>query len=209
MCGRYTNRLSWADLVRLYGVEWPQTAMVPRYNAAPTQLMPAVYGQPRRMEMMSWGFLGPKGLLINARAETVGKLPTFRASFLLRRCLVPADGFYEWRKLGRERQPYFISLASGEPFSFAGVFDQGRFAIITTDANELVDDLHDRMPAILPRDAYDAWLSPATGPGLAKALLGPYPSEQMRMWPVSRRVNKAEPDEPGLIKKVPEERGLF
>lgn len=216
MCGRFTNRMSWAEIHGLYNlVDWSEVELTPRYNAAPMQQLPVVVGQPAHGELMSWGIKGAKGLIVNAKSETVSKLPTFRDAFRQRRCLVPADGFYEWKVLAGERYPYYFTMHNEEPFCFAGIYNPEGFSLMTTTPNAVVAEVHDRMPVILPREAYHAWLDPATEEADLKALLGPYPAEEMQTHPVSRRVNKVVDadkqriDGAGLIVPVKEERGLF
>ncbi|HYT88298.1 MAG TPA: SOS response-associated peptidase, partial [Gemmataceae bacterium] len=146
--------------------------------------------------------------LINARAETVADKPAFRAAFRQRRCLIAADGFYEWQKLERRKQPYYFRLRDGQPFAFAGLWEHWErddeavetCTILTTTANELVRPLHERMPVILaPRD-FDLWLDPKTpkGPALQE-VLRPYPAAEMAGYPVGARVNNAKHDEPSCV----------
>ena len=202
--------MSWSELARLYQlVDWPSVELVPRYNIAPTQEVPVIVGEPRHGVLMRWGFPGAHGLLINARSETVSKLPAFRESFQARRCLVPADGFYEWKKLGRERHPYLIELADGRPFSLAGIHDGQQFVVLTTTANPLLEFLHTRMPVILPPESYSDWLQERTPENRLQALLTPYPGEALRTHPVSQRVNHTQNDDAGLLRPVQEQRGLF
>ncbi|MBA2592969.1 MAG: SOS response-associated peptidase [Pseudomonadota bacterium] len=148
---------------------------------------------------------------INARAETIAEKPTFRDAFRLRRCLVAADGYYEWRKREGTKQPYFISVKHGEPFAFAGVWEhwaqEGQSidscAIIVTEANELTKPIHDRMPVILAPEAYDLWMDPdLTDAERFKAFLKPYPSERMLAYPVSTAVNNPKNDQPDLIARA-------
>jgi putative SOS response-associated peptidase YedK len=136
---------------------------------------------------------------INARAETVARLPTFWDAYRKRRCILPVDGFFEWKavKGQRAKQPYAIAMKDGSPFGIAGIWENWKepssgewirtFAIITTDANELVAEIHDRMPVILPDSGYVRWLGEEEDP---RELMRPFPSETMRMWPISTRVNK-------------------
>jgi len=193
----------------------------PRYNVAPTQLVAIVRLRPndpqRTLVFAKWGLIpswakdrsvGPK--LINARAETVAEKPAFRAAFKYRRCLIPADGFYEWKRQPKKgKQPYLITAADGEPFAFAGLWEHWKSpddeviescAILTTDSNELVRALHDRMPVIVQEKDYDLWLDPdVKDPKLLKPLLQSYPSDRMRSRPVSTRVNKADYDAPDCV----------
>jgi putative SOS response-associated peptidase YedK len=164
----------------------------------------------RQLDMLHWGLVpswskDPKQghNPINARSETIDK-GMFKSTFTKRRCLVPADGFYEWKKTESGKQPYLFRLRNHEPFAFAGVWEYWKredgeplvsFAILTTDANKAVEDVHNRMPVILPRDEYDRWLnaSESDAPGL-KELLRPYPAEEMTSQPVSKRVNSPRVD---------------
>jgi putative SOS response-associated peptidase YedK len=154
---------------------------------------------------------GPKP--INAKAETISKLPMFREAYAFRRCIVPVDGFFEWRAIkgARGKQPYAIAMKDGSPFGLAGLWENWRdpntgewertFAVITVPSNELVGQIHDRMPAILKSETYDRWLSLELDP---HELLISYPSEVMTMWPISTRVNKPENDEPSILDRVGE-----
>jgi putative SOS response-associated peptidase YedK len=197
---------------------------LPRFNIAPTQSVIVVSddGQ-RRLVQMRWGLIpswakdpsiGDR--MINARAETLAEKPTFRAALKRRRCIIPADGFYEWQKLGKVKQPVRIVLKSREPFGFAGLWEQwispngeGIFSctIVTTAANELLKAVHDRMPVILTRDAEAAWLDPKTqDPEKLLPLLKQYPPEQMEFYPVSRDVNSPAVDKPSIIERINTER---
>jgi putative SOS response-associated peptidase YedK len=153
--------------------------------------------------------------MINARAETVAEKPAFRGAFRRRRCLVPADGFYEWRSEGRRKQPYRIRLKSGTTFAFAGLWEHREapegapggaiesFTIIVTDANALLRPIHDRMPVILNPSDHDAWLDTrAAAPDEAKALLKPFPADEMEIYAVSTRVNSPRFDDPELIEPM-------
>jgi putative SOS response-associated peptidase YedK len=209
MCGRYVIKSPAAKLkVRFQLDEMP--LFEARYNIAPTQPVPLV----RRTDQLKpqwtvarWGLIPSwakdakiGNRLINARGETVADKPSFRSAFRKRRCLIPADGFYEWKKRDGGKQPHFIHLADDEPFAFAGLWEQwtnpedGELiescTIVTTEANELMRTLHDRMPVILPPAEYERWLDPAYQDvnGL-KALLRPFPSEEMTAYPVSAYVN--------------------
>jgi len=209
MCGRYVIKSPAAKLkVRFQLDDLP--LFEPRYNIAPTQPVPIVrrLDEPRRAwTPVRWGLIpswakdakiGNK--LINARGETVAEKPSFRSAFRKRRCLIPADGFYEWKKLDGGKLPHFIHLRDEEPFAFAGLWEHWTnpedgeviesCTIVTTEANALMRTLHDRMPVILPPADYDRWLDPATQDveGL-KALLRPYSSEEMTAYPISAYVN--------------------
>jgi putative SOS response-associated peptidase YedK len=172
--------------------------------------------------MLRWGLIpswakdpaiGMK--LINARAETVAEKPSFRKSFKQRRCLVLADGFYEWQKEGRVKQPYYIRLKSERPFAFAGLWDHWAdadektiesCALLTTEPNELMAPIHHRMPVILNPDAYDDWLDPdQQDVARLVTLLGPYPAGEMVANPVSRLVNNARFDDPRCVEPLVEQ----
>jgi len=218
MCGRY--RLTQAELfaelndIRLGGKPFPK-----RYNIAPTQRVAVVYDEaPDTLGEARWGLVPSwakdtkiASSLINARCETVATKPAFRAAWKKRRCLVPADGFYEWQKSGAVKIPQHILMRTGEPFAFAGLWETWHdpatpeaeplrtCTIITGPPNELVAPIHDRMPVILPRERYTAWLSPETTPEERTAMLTPFPAEQMRAYPISPRVNSPRNDDPALI----------
>ncbi len=172
------------------------------------------------LDMIRWGLLPPWAKdrkmawkMINARAETVSTAPAFRKAFAERRCLVPVDGFFEWKKVGKEKRPYMIAMADRQPFTLAGLWENWKdresgewvrtFTIITTDANELVAQLHDRMPVVIAPEDRERWLK---GPDV-KDLLKPYPSERMMMWPVSPKLNSPKNDSPDLLEPVPEADG--
>lgn len=218
MCGRFTNKITWQELVELYDIHNIafRPNLPPRYNIAPTQTVPIVRasGEGPELALMRWGLLpswakdiklGYK--LINARAETVTEKPSFRDAFRRRRCLVPADGFYEWRKEGDVRQPYRIVVGDGEPFAMAGLWESWTaredgggvakgetvlsFTVITTEANEKIADIHGRMPVILPRETWDGWLSGAAG----TEILRPLPAERTEFYRVATRVNSVRNDD--------------
>ncbi|NJM34932.1 MAG: SOS response-associated peptidase [Rhodomicrobium sp.] len=147
---------------------------------------------------------------INAKSETVASLPSFRAAYAKRRCIVPVDNFFEWRKTAPPKQPYAIAMADGSPFGLAALWENWRhpvtgdyirtFCILTCPANALIATIHDRMPVILPRDAYLRWLSPAEPD--PRDLLVPFPAEAMRMWPISTRVNSPGNDGAEILRPV-------
>ncbi len=224
MCGRYTNRYSWSELHRLYavtGVAPPPSNFRPRYNIAPTDTVPVVRRRAgnRAVDFLKWGLVpltaknaADAAKLINARAETVPDRAPFRSAFLHRRCLVPADGFYEWKKITpKQKQPYFVTMRDNAPFAFAGIYEywiprEGprleTFAIITCPANSVVATLHDRMPVILTPESWPAWLGEQLiSPERLKALLKPFPPERMECWPVGPRVGNVANDDPGLIER--------
>lgn len=176
-----------------------------RFNVAPGQDIAVLAGQPARFVVCRWGFFSgtvsgghPRLPLINARAETLADRPAFATARRARRCLIPADGFYEWHREGRARRPFHFGLLDRTPFAFAGLYDDsfpGRAAepgccIVTVAANSLVAPVHDRMPAMLAPTAWAAWLG-ADDPDNAGALLAPFPPERMTGWPVAPLVNSA------------------
>lgn len=194
----------------------------PRWNAAPSQELLVIRRNHKSDEVslypLRWGLIpswcnDPKGgrKPINAKAETVATLPTFRDAYRQRRCIVPVDGFYEWKAIRgqKAKQPDAIAMKDGSPFGIAGLWENWKdpasgewirtFAVVTTDANELVADIHNRMPAILAPDDYDRWLSEEPDP---RDLLRPFPADLMRMWPISTRVNKPENDDAAIIEPV-------
>ncbi len=223
MCGRYTQISSWSELVRLYRITDAATPLNlrPRYNIAPTQDVSVVRAAPdgggRTLTRMRWGLvpswakdLAIGARLINARAETVAEKPSFRDAYRRRRCLIPADGFYEWQKRpGGPKQPYLITLKDQRPIAFAGLWEcwnkapDGRpvqtCAIITTEANDLLRPIHGRMPVILDAADHDAWLDADGHDGAAAALLRPYSSADMRAGPVGAYVNSARNDDPKCV----------
>lgn len=184
----------------------------------------------RTLDLLRWGLVpfwskdpgsggrggAAAGGMINAKSETAAEKPAFRHAFQRQRCLVPADSFFEWKTLdARTKQPYLIRRRDRQPFAFAGIWDRWRsreraqdsviesFTILTTDPNDLVRDVHDRMPVIIHPDDYDRWLDPRIeDPAQLKPLLAPLPAEHMEMHPVSRRVNKPEHDDPSCIAPV-------
>jgi putative SOS response-associated peptidase YedK len=221
MCGRYTLLTSPEVLQEQFGlVELP--ALSPRYNIAPTQQVAAVRRaagkEDRELVLFRWGLvpswatdLSIGNRLLNARAETVAEKPSFRSALRSRRCLILADGFFEWQHLQGKKQPYYFRLRDGKPFAIAGLWERwsvGSEAIesctlITTEANALVRNVHDRMPVILPGGAYEAWLEPAPArPGQFQPLLRPYPAEEMVAYPVSMRVNSPRNDDAECVQAV-------
>lgn len=222
MCGRYVVSSPYKKLAKHFGVEPPEETPGKRYNAAPTQELPVITAESPTIEMMRWGLIpfwakdksiGTK--LINARAETLVEKPSFRTSFRKRRGLVASDGFYEWKKTAHGKVPMFIHLASGEPFAIAGLWDEWNdpesgatvrsFTIITTEPNEMMADIHNRMPAILRREDEKLWLDPHADEQELLYALRPFPAEEMEAWPVSTVVNNPKNDDPSLIEPMPEE----
>jgi putative SOS response-associated peptidase YedK len=222
MCGRFTLTVSARVLADLFDVvDIPEVA--PRYNIAPTQPVLVVRSAvDRRRESAEprWGLIpswakDPKmgARMINARAETVASKPSFRSAVRRRRCLIPADGFYEWRKLEGTKQPYLIRFSDRRAFALAGLWERWHdpegqpldsCTIITTTPNPIVEELHDRMPVILPSQHFEEWLEPEPmrAPRLQE-LLAPHPPEGMEAFAVSKRVNSPRNDDPGCIEPTP------
>jgi putative SOS response-associated peptidase YedK len=216
MCGRYTLSAPVGTLAEEFHLEGSLPDLPASYNIAPTQEVPAVLENDggRRLELLRWGLIptwaddpGIGSRMINARSETAPEKPSFRRAFRKRRCLIPADGFYEWRKTARGKQPYYMRMRDGRPFAFAGLWERwGRegeeilsCAILTTGANALVAEIHDRMPVILAPDAYDVWLDSGSESDELTGLLAPYPADGMEAYPVSRFVNSPSNNDPRCI----------
>ena len=216
MCGRYMV-VDHQEISERFQLRQIPMSLFATYNAAPSQRLPVVVegedGE-RRLELMRWGLVprwrkagqGPSVAPINARAETLLEKPMFRPLVRGKRCLVPANGFYEWRREGSRKQPYLVRLRQGELFALAGLYDElpdeegGSYTIVTTAPNALVAPLHDRMPAILRPEDEDDWLDRGlTDPEAAKALLRPYPPEEMELVPVSPAVNDVRNDGAELL----------
>jgi putative SOS response-associated peptidase YedK len=194
----------------------PLEVLAPRYNIAPSQNVLAVTQKEneRVANVMRWGLVPswskePKGF-INARAETVEEKPSFSEPFQRRRCLIPADGFYEWPRHKKSRQPFYFQMEDEAPFAFAGIWDRwekngisiNSCAIVTTTANELLATIHDRMPVILSPAAQDEWLQSQAGAAGLQELLVPFPAAAMKSYPVSTQVNYPQVDEPDLVQPV-------
>jgi putative SOS response-associated peptidase YedK len=210
MCGRYLLTASKEGLASWFGFTGGP-AVQARYNIAPSQSIPVVRltpeGKERELAFLRWGLIPAwaKDLsfgarTINARSETIADKPAFRTAFRRQRCLIPADGFYEWKKAGKNKQPYVIRPADGHPLSFAGLWDRWQSpegevletaTIITTAANEVLRPLHERMPAILPREHYALWLDPQQQKDNLLQLLMPYPDRLLTLYPVTPWVSDA------------------
>ena len=215
MCGRYTfTQTPDPELVVL--PEGFEIETGPRYNLAPGQFAPVIQqADPEHIHYMRWGLIpawardekiGYK--MINARAETLADKPAFRGPVRQSRCLVMADGFYEWKKTGAGKQPFRITLKDESPFYFAGIYDRWHapigyeimtFSIITTEPNELMTDIHDRMPAILTPDQELIWMDPDRGLDEVLAVLKPYESIRMNAYPVSPQVGNVRNDNQNLV----------
>ena len=232
MCGRY--RLSRRKLiVEEYFDSTGEDDWVPRYNIAPTQPVPIIRQDPkeprREPSLVRWGLIpwwakdsSGAAAMINARSETAATKPAFRDALKLRRCLIPADGFYEWQKKGRTKQPYCFEVKEGKLFAFAGIWERWKdpggevletCSILTTTPNAVTSAVHDRMPVVLDPDNYDVWLDHGmTNTDAASDLLKPFDARQMRSYPVSNRVNHVANDDEGCstpVKLVESQTSLF
>lgn len=242
MCGRFTLFLDPSQLQDLFGLTGtPPPAWAPRYNIAPTQPVAAIIlneGAQRELTHFQWGLIPSwskdptmGSRMINARAETIREKPAFRAALKRRRCLIPANGFYEWLKTGKEKTPMYITMKDDSPFAIAGLWEQWHMektsevlekasgkhqdsklrkfdairscALITTTPNSLMEKIHDRMPAILNPKDYDRWLAPGELPEMdLHHLLSPYSASKMKAVEVSRKVNSPKFDSAECIEAV-------
>lgn len=228
MCGRFTliEAIPW--LAEIMGLENPENvgSVPPRYNVSPgtdVAIVRSREDKPRELALARWGLVpfwakdpdfGAR--TINARSETAAQKPAFRAAFRYRRCLIPADGFYEWSGSGRKKQPFFIHLGDRKPFAFAGLWESWTGAdgsvletctILTTQANEKLTELHHRMPVILPEASYADWLNPRENRAkVLQPLLKPYPAGAFTCYPVSERVNSPRNDDAACIERYEEEK---
>ena len=222
MCGRFTQTASPEVIAEQFKITNPPL-FTPRYNIAPSQPIAAIRIDPdratRTLVMLRWGLIpswakDPKigNQCINAKAETVAEKPSFRSAFKKRRCLVIATGFYEWQVQGRAKQPIWIGLRSKRPFAFAGLWEQWKppegepletCTVITTEPNDLMAPIHNRMPVILSPASYDQWLDLSFQQiEPLKALLRPYPSEELTAYPVSTLVNNPRHDASQCLEPV-------
>lgn len=225
MCGRYTLTARTETLAEMFDVKGNLPELPSSYNVAPGREVAAVLeddsegGVQRRLEMLRWGLIpawaddpGIGYRMINARSETAPTKPSFRRAFRNRRCLIPADGFFEWKKEDGGKQPYHFRLKDGEPFAFAGLWEVWKdpdgetirsCAILTTEANAVVGQVHARMPVILPVEDHDMWLDSSfeEKDPLAE-LLRPYPADEMEAYPVSRFVNRPGNDDERCVERV-------
>jgi putative SOS response-associated peptidase YedK len=224
MCGRFVLMTPGSSLAAHFRLA-EEPSLEARYNIAPTQIVAVVAasepGARPELKMVRWGLvpfwakdtsIGAR--LINARSETAAEKPAFRTPFKNRRCLIPADGFYEWKKTDGSKQPYFVGLANRQVFAFAGLRDRWESpageviescTILTTDANALLLPIHDRMPVILRSADYEEWLDPGVKKSeLLKPMLKPYPTEEMIVYPVGGKVNRSTYEAPDCIEPVEE-----
>ncbi len=230
MCGRFSLTTAGPILADLFGLDDPEILAQwrARYNIAPTQAILAIRvgaDGKRAIAYLRWGLIprwtkdpraGPA--LINARGDTVAERPMFKGLLESRRAIVPADGFFEWKKEGARKLPQYFQLRDGGPFGIAALWESWRgpeqtiesVTLLTTEPNELVSAIHDRMPAILPPEARARWLDPAiTDPAELIPLIAPYPAGRMRATPVSTMVNKATADDPACIAPLGEQQALL
>jgi len=223
MCGRIIQA-GFGGMKIMMGTPDDPRIKKPRYNGAPSQDLVVIRRHPKtgenEIDLLRWGLIpywvkeaNPKTKPINATAERVASAPMFKNAYAKRRCLVPVNGFFEWKAIKgqKAKQPYAIAMADDSPFALAGIWENWKhpqtgewlrtFCIITTTPNELVGEIHDRMPVIIPAESYDRWLANIEPD--PRDMLVPFPSELMRMWPISTRVNKPENDDADLLSEVP------
>ena len=215
MCGRFALKTPTSELASHFKLD-EAVEVAPRYNIAPGTDIPTIRHSPegkRVMHLLRWGLvphwakdpsIGSK--LSNARGETVAEKPSFRDAFKRRRCLVPADGFYEWKAEGRVKEPYYFSMKNGEPFALGGVWESWRApngdilrtcCLITTEPNEIMLPVHDRMPVIVSSENCGQWLEGEADD--AQAILKPYPTDEMQVWAVSKRVSRSGEEGADLV----------
>jgi putative SOS response-associated peptidase YedK len=217
MCGRFAQFTPIEDLAEEFEIDKNLSDLAPRYNISPGQEISAiVIDESKKIIKLKWGLIPEwakdpsiASKLINARAETIAEKPSFRNSFKRRRCLILADGFYEWKKKGKEKIPVYIKLKSGEPFLLAGIYDfwknsEGRSigtcAVITTEANALIKNIHPRMPVIIRKEDHALWLDLARDDGqMLLPFLKPYDADAMEMYEVSPAVNSPKNEDASLI----------
>jgi putative SOS response-associated peptidase YedK len=228
MCGRIVQSSDPIRLQIIEGIDIPDSRVRevrPRFNGVPEQELLVIRQNPktgaRSLDLLRWGLIphgttdpDPKVRPINATAERVAAAPMFREAYAKRRCIVPVDGFFEWRAIKgqRAKQPYAVAMKDGGPFGLAGIWENWQhpetdewirtFAIITTNANELLAPIHERMPVILAPADYKRWLS--TIEPDPRDLLKPYPAEPMRIWPISTRVNRPKNDDAAILEPISE-----
>jgi len=222
MCGRYTLATPGEVIAELFDLP-DASQLAARWNIAPSQPVAAVRAAgPGRRELVElhWGLIPSwakersiGARMINARAETVAEKPAFRAALRARRCLIVADGFYEWQKAGTRKQPHYVRMRDGRPFAFAGLWERWApgqeqpvesCVIVTTTPNEVLAPLHDRMPVILAAEEFPRWLDPETrDPAAVLPLLRPYPAGEMEAYPVGLRVNNPANNDPSCVGRAP------
>jgi len=223
MCARYSLHQSNALIADLFDLQWTPE-LQPRYNVAPTNSVPAVIRVEGKnvLDFFRWGLVptwadDPKigARMINARSETAAEKPSFRGPFKNRRCLIPADGFFEWHEEEGKKQPYLVSMKDDHLFAFAGLWEQWfpdktsdenvlkTCTILTCGSNALLSPIHDRMPVILPKEKFDTWLDPDLKQREPlESLMTPYNAEEMRMFPVTRLMSNPRYNEPDAVKPL-------
>jgi putative SOS response-associated peptidase YedK len=218
MCGRFTLRSPANRVAEAFALAEP-VELRPRYNVAPSQTVAVVRleDDQRRLVQLKWGLIpswaddpavGYK--MINARAETAASKPSFRSAYKSRRCLIVADGFYEWQKVGAKKQPYYIRMKGQRPFGLAGLWERWKrdeqeiesYTILTTEANELMAPIHNRMPVIVAPDDYQLWLDTGASLDRLPELLKPYPGDTLEAFQVSTVVNNPRNDVPECVEAV-------
>lgn len=222
MCGRFTLTITWEELMNRFLID-PEPLSpfhVPRYNIAPTQMVAAVIhdGARRRIGQLRWGLVpswardaSGAAKMMNARSETLEEKPAYKMPFLRKRCLIPADGFYEWKRADKAKIPYRIGRKDGKVFSMAGLYDiwtapdgsrLSTCTVITTRPNRLMEEIHDRMPVILSPESEETWLSRSTDRETLRQLLLPYPEDGMKAVRVGTWVNSVKNDTPECIRSI-------
>ncbi|MCO4763710.1 MAG: SOS response-associated peptidase [Myxococcales bacterium] len=221
MCARFTLKSRADELVDAFELAESPQLLQPRYNIAPGQQLQVIANLrgPRVLRPARWGLIpywakdaSIANKLVNARSETVAEKPSFRDAFRFRRCLVPASGFYEWQRRANTKRPMHIGLASGAPFAMAGLWEVWRSpdgadiqtcTLLTTTPNAMMSPIHDRMPVIVPPDAWSLWLAPQDpGRHTLQQLLRPFPADEMRAYEVSPLVNSVRNDLPACAEPV-------
>jgi putative SOS response-associated peptidase YedK len=222
MCGRFVGYRDLEALQAHFPIDRVEATLSPNYNVAPTQMIPAIVRQDDQnvLRTFRWGLVpfwakDPSigNRMINARSETVDSKPSFRNAYKKRRCLIPADGFYEWKGRKGNKQPVFLTLPDEKPFGFAGLWevwdDKGKAeeplytcTILTTDASDSIKDIHDRMPVILKPEAFKDWIRADTLINTLQEILTAHTHRDLVFRPVSKAVNSAQNNSPDLIKKV-------
>jgi len=229
MCGRFTLTVSPDTLSSLFKADW-SSPFKPRYNISPTQQVPVVRISPTdnilHIDLLKWGLIPSWAKdtaignhMINARSETVDQKPSFRNALKHRRCIIPANGFYEWQAVEGKKHPFYIRLKDNSLMMFAGIWDHWKnpegsviesFSILTTSSNELIKQLHDRMPVILDPKEKDLWLDPMVADSeQLKSLFIPYPSGHMEMYQVNDHVNSPRNDNPECLTRLSVESHLL
>jgi putative SOS response-associated peptidase YedK len=221
VCGRFTISKTEQELEKRFGANFYSKVLEARYNVAPTQLSAVItHDEPEAMQLFRWGLvpfwakdLGIGARMINARSETVSEKPAFKDAYRKRRCLVLADGYYEWIKRGKEKIPHRIQIRDQAPFAMAGLWERWKpktpeaetvhtFTIITVPAAKSVEHIHDRMPAILTREQERLWLDLDLPEKEAKQLLLPYPEDELQYYTVSKKVNSTRNESEDLLEPV-------